>query len=172
MTAPTGTDVALEQARAEDAPVLSRLMQLYVHDLSDLVEMDIGDDGRFPFAPEERYWTEARYQPFFLRVGARLAGFVVVDGVSRLTGESVNDMSQFFVLRRYRRRGVGAAAAVATFDLFSGAWEVRQAAANAAAIAFWRRVIDGYTGGRFTDDAWDDSRFRGQVQRFVAPPRR
>ncbi|MFO0618647.1 MAG: hypothetical protein U0414_39005 [Polyangiaceae bacterium] len=162
--------VELVAARAEDEPVVSRLMQLYVHDLSDRVGMDIGEDGLFPFAPEQRYWSEARYQPFLLRVGGRLSGFVVVDGVSRLSGEPVNDMSQFFVLKRYRRKGVGRAAAITTFDRFPGTWEVREAPENAPAIAFWRSVIDGYTAGDFIDQAWDDARFRGQVQRFEARP--
>ena len=37
---------------------------------------------------------------------------------------------------------------------------------NQAAIAFWRRVIDRHTGGRFEDLMLDDARWRGSVQRF------
>lgn len=158
--------VELVPAVAADLPVFTRLMQLYVHDLSDLVGMDMGDDGRFAFAPEERYWSEPRFHPFFIRANARLAGFVVVDEVSRLTGEPVSDMSQFFVLRRARHGGVGTRAAHAAFDAFPGPWEVRQAIENTSAIAFWRRVIDSYTRSDFRDDRWDTPAFRGQVQRF------
>ena len=43
---------------------------------------------------------------------------------------------------------------------------MRQKDENARAIAFWRRVIDRYTGGRFEEDAIDDERWRGPVQRF------
>lgn len=164
-------EVVLVDAPASDAPVFTRLMQLYVHDLTDLVPMDIEDDGRFAFAPEERYWSESRFHPSFVRVDGRLAGFVVVDDVSRLTGEPVSDMSQFFILKKFRRTGVGARAARLAFDRRPGPWEVRQATSNLPAIVFWRRVIAEYTGGAFTDDAWDTAAFRGQVQRFTATRR-
>lgn len=165
----TPTAVTLVDASPADAPTLTRLMQLYVHDLSDLVPMDVDDDGRFPFAPEARYWSEERFHPYFIRADGKLAGFLVVDDVSRLTGAPVSDMSQFFILKRYRRCGVGARAARLAFDLRPGPWEVRQAPANVPAIAFWRRVIADYTGGAFTDEAWEDKAFNGQVQRFDRP---
>lgn len=164
--------VELTRAVESDLPVFTRLMQLYVHDLSDLVGMDIGEDGRFAFTPEQQYWTDPRYRPFFIRAGGKLAGFVVVDGVSRLTGEPVSDMSQFFVLRRARRGGVGTRAAHAVFEAFPGPWEVRQAPENLPAIAFWRRAIEAYTGGNFRDGAWERDGKRYQVQRFESSPRR
>ena len=95
-----------------------------------------------------------------------LAGFAIVDSQSRLTGAPGWDMNEFFVLRRHRRTGVGAGAAGAVFDLFPGAWEVREIVRNTPAQAFWRKVIGRYTGGRFTEEAWDDARWRGPVQRF------
>jgi predicted acetyltransferase len=159
-------DVALTPAGPEQEPVFARLMQLYYHDLSELVRIEIGDDGRFPFAHHQSYWTDGRYHPFLIRVDGHLAGFSVVDTQSRLTGEPLWDMSQFFVLRRHRAAGVGARAAIATFDRFRGRWEVRQVASNTPAQAFWRTVIDRYTGGRFTEIVCDDDRWRGPVQCF------
>ncbi len=159
-------DVALTPAGPEHEPVLAQLMQLYYYDFSELLRIEIGDDGRYPFAHHRPYWSEPRYHPFFIRAGGHLAGFSVVDARSRLTGEPLWDMSQFFVLRRHRAAGVGARAAAATFDAFRGRWEVRQVTANTAAQAFWRKAIGRYTGGRFTEETWDDERFRGVVQRF------
>jgi predicted acetyltransferase len=76
-------------------------------------------------------------------------------------------MAEFFILRRYRRQGVGARAARAVFDRFPGAWQVRQRPENAAAIAFWRRVIDRHTAGRFREVLWNDERWQGPVQFFT-----
>jgi predicted acetyltransferase len=102
-----------------------------------------------------------------VRVNEKLAGFALVFGKSRLTGEDgVHDVSDFFVLRRYRQRGVGEKAAGWLFDRYPGRWEVRQKAENVRAIAFWRRVVDRYTGGRFEEETLDDERWRGPVQRF------
>ena len=113
------------------------------------------------------YWAEPGRHPFLIRVDGKLAGFALVNARSRLTGDDgVHDLAEFFVLRRYRRRGVGERAAAWLFERFRGRWEVRQKPENLAATAFWRRVIGRHTGERFEDVLWDDERWRGPVQRF------
>ena len=166
--AATPMNIALIAAGPEQAPVFAHLMQLYYHDLSELLGIEIGDDGRFGFAHHESYWSDPRYHPSLLRVDGHLAGFAVVDAQSRLTNEPVWDMSQFFVLRRHRGAGVGARAAVATLDAFRGRWEVREVARNTPAQAFWRKVIGRYTdhAGGFREVMHDDDRWRGPVQLF------
>jgi predicted acetyltransferase len=77
-------------------------------------------------------------------------------------------VAEFFVMRKYRRKGIGAACAAQAFDLFPRRWEVRQLAANAAATAFWRRAIHRYSDGRFEEALLDDERWRGPVQSFTA----
>src|SRR5262245_9820874 len=109
-------EVTLAAAGPEQEAVFAQLMQLYYYDLSELVGVEIGDAGRFPFAHHRSYWADGRYHPFLIRAGGHLAGFSVVDTRSRLTGEPLRDMSQFFVLRRHRGGGVGERAAVATFE--------------------------------------------------------
>lgn len=117
-------NVELVSARPDDAPVLSRLFQLYVYDFSEILELESRDDGLFEFGKPEGYWNAPRYVAFLIRVGSHLAGFAIVDSESRLTHEALWDVNQFFVLRRYRRAGVGARAAMALFDRFRGRWEV------------------------------------------------
>jgi predicted acetyltransferase len=157
-------------AHRDDAPRLAALFQLYAYDFSEWLDLDVGDDGRFPLPPLEPYWDDVLCHAFLLRVDDALAGFALVQERSRLTGETgVRDMAEFFVLRRYRRRGVGERAAVSLFERFPGAWEVRQKRENVAAIAFWRHTIAHCTGGRFHEETLDDSRWRGVVQRFRVP---
>ena len=50
-------------------------------------------------------------------------------------------LAEFFILKRYRRTGVGRQAARALFDRFRGRWQLSILARNAPAIAFWRRVL-------------------------------
>lgn len=154
-------DVQIAPAAAEEHDVLEALMQLYVYDFSEMLALDVGDDGRFRGAP-----IEGR-DAFLIRVDGKLAGFALIAGKSRLTGEDgVHDVAEFFVLRRYRRTGVGEKAARSLFDRYAGRWEVRQKKENTRAIAFWRRIIDRYTDGRFAEETIDDERWRGPVQRF------
>ena len=142
-------------------------MQLYSYDWSELGPLDVGDDGRFADYALDGYWLEDWRHPFLLRVDGKLAGFALILGRSRLTGMAgVFDMAEFFVMRRYRRKGVGLAAATGAFDRFQGPWEIRQRPENVAATAFWRRVIGEYTGGKYEEVYWKDPAWTGPVQRF------
>jgi predicted acetyltransferase len=160
-------DVTLTPA-AEHTAVLGRLFQLYFYDFSEMMGLDVGDDGLFTGRRPEGYWTASRYHPFLVHAGGRLAGFAIVDTQRRLTGELLWDMNQFFILRRHRLGGVGARAAAALFDAFPGHWEVREVASNVGAQAFWRKVIGRHTGGRFEEVVLDDETWKGPVQSFEA----
>jgi len=56
-------------------------------------------------------------------------------------------MGQFFVMKKYRRLGVGTLGARFIFDQCRGRWEVGQMPLNRPAQAFWRRAIGDYTNG-------------------------
>ncbi|HXU68835.1 MAG TPA: GNAT family N-acetyltransferase [Polyangia bacterium] len=162
-------NVELVPAGRDDEARLAALWQLYVYDLSALFGFDVDADARFAHRPLDAYFGEPRRHAFLIRADEQLAGFALVDGKSRLTGDpTVWDMAEFFVLQRYRRRGVGERAAVSLFGRFAGTWEVRQRRVNEPATAFWRRIIGRYSGGRFEDLVLDDERHRGPAQRFIS----
>jgi predicted acetyltransferase len=50
-------------------------------------------------------------------------------------------MAEFFVMRKYRRTGLGTEAARLVLGRFPGSWEVRQLEANVAGSNFWRSAI-------------------------------
>ena len=159
--------IDLARASVGDAACLANLFQYYVYDLSDVVGFDCGADGRFTLPSFDAYWSDPWRHPHLVRVEGKLAGFALVHHRSRITGdENTWDVAEFFVLRKYQRRGVGGAVATRLFDAYRGAWEVRELAANHRAIAFWRRVIADYTRGAFTETVLDDERWRGPVQSF------
>jgi predicted acetyltransferase len=160
-------NVQITAAKPDDQARVGALFELYAYDFSEILGLDVGDDGRFRAPPLDAYWTDPRRHAFLIRVDERLGGFALVQERSRLTGEEgVRDVAEFFVMRRYRHHGIGERAARWLFDRFRGRWEVRQKPENEAATAFWRRVISRYSGGSFEDVEWDDARWRGPVQRF------
>ena len=159
--------IALRPATKAERPALDNLMQLYIYDWSELRPLDVARRRPLRRLSARRVLGERRHHPLLLRVDGRLAGFALVSEGSRLTGApGVFDMAEFFVMRRFRRKGVGLAAAAAAFDRFKGAWEIRQRDENAAATAFWRRAIDRYTGGNYRDVRWNDRASIGPVQMF------
>ena len=160
--------ISLDPASAAERPVLENLFQLYAYDWSELGWLEVGGDGRFADPALDAYWLEGHHHPFLIRVDGRLAGFALVAARSRLTGEpGVFDMAEFFVMRKYRRQGVGFAAASAAFDRFRGRWEIRQRDENVAATMFWRRVIARYTGGSYQEVRCNDATWVGPVQTFT-----
>jgi len=163
--------IALLPAAAADKPVLANLLQLYLYDFSEVDGTDVDDGGCFSYPYFDLYWTGAGHYPFLIRAFSQLVGFALINRYSRLhdpfDGHAV---AEFFILRKYRRRGVGRAAAVQIFDRFPGKWEVASIATNVPAQAFWRSTIDAYTDGRYHETWFQNARWRGPIQSFTAPP--
>jgi predicted acetyltransferase len=169
----------VEIAPATRAEVVQNLFRLYAYDLSEHTEADVSADGIFAIPDSlPEYWArspgkfwprEWRGLPFLLRVAGTLAGFALV----RQMGPGVYDMGEFFVLRKYRRSGVGRGAARELFETLPGSWEVRQLPKNTPAQGFWRQVISEYTRGDFkeTQEFFELYQREYVVQRFVTPPR-
>src|SRR5260370_42417193 len=99
-------NVQVTAATPEDKERLAALLELYVYDLSDILAIDVGADGRFRVPPLDAYWTDPRRHAFLGRVDERLAGGALVHQRSRLSGdEGVHDMAEFFVLPQVRGQG-------------------------------------------------------------------
>ena len=80
--------VVLDVATLRDAAVLSNLLELYSHDLSEVFALELGADGRFGYEKLPLYWAEPeRRFPFLIRCGDRVIGFALITfpGKRRLT---------------------------------------------------------------------------------------
>lgn len=135
--------VTLEPVLRSQAATLSNLLELYVHDFSELTAVELGEDGRFRYPLDERWWTDPAHHPFFVRRAGKLCGFALVRRGSRVTDDAaVMDVAEFFVVRGVRRQGVGCAAARSLLAAFPGPWEIRVRDSNPAAWRFWLRAIE------------------------------
>lgn len=157
-------------ARASEQASLENLMELYLHDFSELAEqdLDVGPDGRFGYSLDE-YFGGAERHPFVIRVGEHLAGFALVKRGSEVENDPTSmDVAEFFVMRGYRRRGVGRAAAVTLWDRFPGRWLVRVLETNPHAFSFWETVVSAYTEGAFEVAPGASQPARWRVFRFAS----
>lgn len=142
---PPGVEVV--PAAPEQESVLANLLELYAHDFSEFIDLVIGSDGRFHYPRLPLYWLEESRFPFLVKVDGFLAGLVLVSRGSQISSDpQVWDMAEFFIMRRYRRRGIGAALAQEVWRRVPGAWEVRVQQSNTAALAFWEATINAFTG--------------------------
>ena len=164
-------DIQLVEASIGDKSAVRNLMELYYHDLSEYSGKDVTDHGLFGYRYLDHYWTEPGRYPWLARVEGKLAGLALVRDVEESGGGTVHVMSEFFVLRKFRRRGVGRRLACRLFDRFPGRWRVEQEAGNHPAQVFWRSVIGEYTKGRFAEiEPGTGGELRGTGQVFNAPP--
>jgi predicted acetyltransferase len=158
-------NVAIHPVACSDKSVLQNMLELYLYEFSVYENMDLNEHGLYGYEYLDHYWVEPGRFPFFIRVDGKLAGLVLVSRHAFLPGNE-QSISEFFVLRKYRRHGVGSQAARAIFDRFPGKWEVQQEQANEPAQHFWRQVIADYTGGNYNETLLDDERWKGPVQWF------
>ncbi|HWQ28883.1 MAG TPA: GNAT family N-acetyltransferase [Dehalococcoidia bacterium] len=157
----------MTEARPSERPVVERLLQLYLYDLSEFTGADVGPEGLFPYPHLDQYWSGGASKALLLRSSGHLVGLALVRALDDpLVPHDAWEMAEFFVLRGHRRRGIGTEAAMTIFDGFRGHWQVRELARNTPAQAFWRRVIADYTAGNYTDVLVDNEQWRGAMQRF------
>ena len=146
-------EVSLDLAVRDEAALLSNLLELYSHDLSDTFGLELGLDGRFGYQNLPLYWSEPeRRFPFLIRCGIRVIGFAFATrGLPASIDLKAFDVAEFFVLRKYRRGGVGRRAAFLLWNRFASGWTVRVSEANAAGYRFWARIISEFSNGAFTE---------------------
>ncbi len=140
-------EVEIVELAADRQFVLANLLELYTHDFSEILDTQLGADGRFGYAELPLYWQESNRYPFLVKTDGNLAGFVLVRQGSLVSGDaSVWDVAEFFIVRGYRRHGVGMKAAHQVWRKFPGPWEVRVMEKNPAAREFWNRAIAHFMG--------------------------
>jgi predicted acetyltransferase len=160
-------NIQLIEASIEHRHVLERLMQLYLYDFSEFEGFDIGPDGLYENEHINLYWTDSDRHAFLISAADRFAGFILVNSFVCLEENSgARSIAEFFVMRKYRRQGVGRVAARKIFDLMPGRWEVRQIHSNTVGQHFWRNVIGEYTAGKFTETVLNNEKWNGPVQSF------
>jgi predicted acetyltransferase len=134
-------------AAPDQEPILANLLELYAHDFNEFHNLELGPDGRFGYKHLSLYWREPGRYPFLVKVDGQLAGLVLVKRVEEVSGnENVWDMAEFFVVRGYRRRGIGTGVAHEVWRRFPGRWQVRVMESNGAAHRFWTQAISEFVG--------------------------
>ena len=132
----------LIKASQEYKDVIKNLMQFYIYDFSEYLKCDVEEDGLFGGYPcLEDYWKEGNHKfPYIIKKGERYVGFALVRFIE---SEERNyfSIAEFFIMKKYRREGIGKAVAKQIFNLHKGQWEVYQKECNKPAQIFWNKII-------------------------------
>lgn len=153
----------------EQKSILQHLLELYHYDFSEIDGDELNEHGLYGYRYLDHYWTEEQRIPLFIKVDGKYAGFVLINDYHmgfHSSNINTRSIAEFFVMRKYRRKGVGAYVATTVFNRYPGPWEIRQTANNVAAQRFWRKVIDDYTHGQYKEIVLNDERWNGSIQLF------
>ncbi|MCI0913899.1 GNAT family N-acetyltransferase [Pseudomonas putida] len=125
----------------DQADLIRNLYQFYAYESSDWEQEDVEVDGRFYIHEEhlQRYWLADGWSANLVLVDGFIAGFVLVER-SELPGIDASELADLFILKRYRRQGIGRAVAL---QVLSGAgdWLLRCYAPDPIAVAFCKAVV-------------------------------
>lgn len=155
-------NVDLRTPSRSERGLIRQMMELYLHDFSEFDGSDLDEHGQFGYGDLDYFWFEPTHAAFLVTVDNRLAGFVLVDNEVALDN-SERSITEFFIMRKYRRQGVGQQVATAVFNQFPAKWEVRVIAENVPAQKFWRQVIAAYTDDQFKEIVLNNDDWQGPV---------
>ena len=160
-------DIKLIEVKESEKSVLRQLLELYSYDFSEFDDADVNDYGYFGYTYLDYYWTEDTRHPFFIRVNGTLAGFVLIsDYTYKINLGDAKSVSEFFVMRKYRRKGIGKIVAFQVFDKFPGKWEVIQHGDNRPSKIFWEDIIGEYSDGNYCKEKVKTEDWEGQALIF------
>jgi predicted acetyltransferase len=142
--------IELVEALETDKSILRQLLELYANDFSEFDGADVNDHGFYGYPYLDHYWTEAARHPFIIKADGKLAGLVFISDYHYLaTDPDTRSISEFYIMRKYRRQGVGKIVAFEIFEKSPGKWEVFQHQKNEPSQKFWEVVIGAYTQGNY-----------------------
>ncbi|MNL51879.1 hypothetical protein D3C87_1750150 [compost metagenome] len=132
-----------------------------MYDFTEFTDVDINLDGLYTILPDfDSYWLEQKdNQPYIIRVNNALAGFALIKEVTN-ERRIYNYLAHFFILRKFRRQGIGKEVARNLFSSFKGEWELYQLVRNEPAQKFWTKIINEYTEGEYEEKIENGRRYQ------------
>jgi predicted acetyltransferase len=150
--------VSVRDARTSESDRLwiGSIYREYLDDLS------VQNTGLFPKLGEvghrepdqiARWFGDRSAFPLVILKADERVGFAMVARGAASPGRSPVEyrMAEFFIVRASRRLGIGRTAVQLILNRFAGTWEITEYLRNPGAVGFWRRVVAGYTRGRYQE---------------------
>ena len=133
----------------DEKEILRSLLEKYNYDFSQYDKRDVNDLGLFGYDYLDNYWTEENRFPYFIKVNSKLAGFVMVNDYPEVKSDTNYTMSEFFIMYKYRQKGIGKYVVKYIFNKYKGKWQLTYLPNNETAKSFWNKIVNEYTNGKY-----------------------
>ena len=143
-------EVKLKIIPFEEKEALRNLLEKYDYEFSLYDKLDVNNFGLYGYEDFDHYWSKENRWPYFILVDDTIAGFVMISDKSEVKDRGTSFViSEFFVMRKYQRMGIGKQIVFQVLDLHKGTWQLKLHPKNLPSVHFWSKVIDEYTKGAF-----------------------
>ncbi|UUY10100.1 GNAT family N-acetyltransferase [Pseudomonas sp. J452] len=134
--------IELLPTTTEQLPLIANLYQFYAYESSDWEQEDIEVDGRFYIHEPhlQRYWQEPDWSASLVLVDGFIAGFLLIER-SELPGVDALEFADLFILKKYRRLGIGRALVEQVIVAGGGSWVISFYQQDSLARQFWQRLL-------------------------------
>ncbi|MCR8645662.1 GNAT family N-acetyltransferase [Paenibacillus sp. N1-5-1-14] len=127
--------------------ILKQLMTLFLHDLSEYNnDIEINQStGVFEFDVFDWFFEKEGLTPFFIKNTDKIIGFILLQS-GPFSNQEFADyvLNSFFILKKYRRQGLGKEACKVFFKQFPGRYAISQIETNIPAIQFWKNTYRSF----------------------------
>jgi predicted acetyltransferase len=142
-------DIIIEPVKREEKEILRNLLEKYRYEFSQYDDTDVNDIGLYGYDYLDNYWTENNRFPFFIRVNKKLAGFIMINDYPEVKIETKYTLSEFFIMYKYRRQGIGKYVVSYVFTKFRGKWQLKYHPRNETSKIFWTKTVGEYTNDKY-----------------------
>ncbi|WP_432361332.1 GNAT family N-acetyltransferase [Sporosarcina sp. UB5] len=135
--------IILKKVPESEKSTLRNFYSLYLHELSNYTtNLDIGEDGVFHFEELDQFWDVDGLSPYFITLDDKVIGFILLVERPFLKKDNDYGINDFFILNKYKGKGLAVQAAEVLFREKPGQYFVMQVVENKRAVAFWKKVYN------------------------------
>ena len=142
-------NISIELVKKEEKEILRNLLEKYHYEHSQYDKRDVNMLGLFGYDYLDNYWTEENRFSYFIKVDNILAGFVMVNDYNETKLDTNYTISEFFIMYKYRGKGVGKYAVKYILEKHKGKWQLSFHPNNENSKNFWIKTINEYTNGNY-----------------------
>ncbi len=138
---------------------LEEIFPIYVSEM--VKHLDQSEEKNKSINPAEilkNYWAQSPIWPYLMIVGDEVAGFCML---RHYPGEfETIDIDQYYVVKTFRRQGVGIKSLTMLVKMHPGNWLIRVLKPNDGAFKFWVNAVESCIGKNYENrNEKDDMHF-------------
>jgi predicted acetyltransferase len=142
-------NISIELVLKDEKEILRNLLEKYRYEFSQYEDTDVNNMGLYGYDYLDHYWTENNRFPYFVKINNTLAGFIMVNDYQEVKIETNYTMSEFFIMYKYRKMGIGTYAAKYILNRFKGKWQIMYHPKNIISKTFWNKIVKEQTNGEY-----------------------